>query len=149
MRPLAERALSRVTALAAVVLVAGCSAITDVQGDFFAPILIAGRVTDANRLPIPSAGLRLIVADDSSINAPAMLDTVFTANRDGSFRIHLAPNVDLEGYAASHGGIVRFSLAVIDGTDVVMQPLLFRRRLAGGTWLDDFLIVELRPLPVT
>jgi hypothetical protein len=144
-----------VTALAMLLVVSlsACAALPAVQGDIRAPVLIRGRVVDADRVPITKVGLKLQVypqtigmhADDPQ--PPMVFEATYAANPDGSFEIHLAPTADLARYASENGGFVHFLLSALGpGHDEIMEPLSFRRELGGGTWLDEFLTVELRPL---
>jgi hypothetical protein len=119
---------------------------TTQQGDASAPILVNGRVVDADRAPIPNGVVRLFVTSDAATSEADLFDETYAANADGSFEIRLAPTPALVAFAAGHDGYVHFQLMPVGVP--ASHPLVFRRKLGSGTWLEDVVTVELQPLQV-
>jgi hypothetical protein len=127
----------------------GCGLIPTGQGNPAEPILVTGRVIDADGRPVGGASLELDVRDyAAAVNVGDTVPTVFhrsfSANADGTFALHLAPTPELLAFAAKEGGFVNFNLiALWDGT---AAPWAFTRHLDRQRWADDPPLVELRPI---
>ena len=127
----------------------GCGLLPAGQGNAAEPVLVTGRVFDAEGRPFGGARLDLQVNDyDAAIDVgdvvPIVFRQSFSTNPDGTFELHLAPTPALLAFGAKEGGFVNFNLYALLGTDVA--PWGFTRHLDGQTWADQPEFVELRPL---
>ena len=135
--------------MAAGAFLTGCGLLPGGQGDPSAPVLITGRVLDADGRPVGNVAIEVDVRDcAAAINVGDVVPTVFhqsfTGGPDGSFTLHLAPTPALLAFAAKEGGFFNFSLIAHWGT--VAAPWGFTRDLDGQTWAGDPPLIELRPI---
>ena len=133
-------------------LVAACSYLPGAQGDPNAPVLIRGRVLDADGNGIGGAGLQVMVSDLDNVqvgqNARVVYQERFSAAADGSFAIHLAPNAELVAAAARNNGFVNFDL-IVSAPNRPPWPWAFPRELEAGTWAGEPPSIEAGPDGVT
>ena len=135
--------------MAIVLAAAGCGLIPMGQGDPSAPVVVSGRVFDADAKPVGGATIQLVVNDyGAAVNVGDTVPTVyqqsFSAGPDGTFSLHLAPTPELLAFAAKEGGFVNFDLNASIGTTAARWG--FPRELSGGAWMGDVPFVELRPI---
>ena len=129
-------------------MAAGCGLLTAGEGNPADPVLVTGRVLDADGRPVGGARLELQVSDYASADVGETVQTLFhqtfSARADGTFAIHLAPTPALLAFGEREGGFVNFDLTAIIGSSVA--PWGFPRALQGGAWADEPPFVELRPI---
>ena len=135
--------------LALAPLVVGCGLLPAGQGNPAEPVLVTGRVLDAEGRPFGGARLDHQVNDyRAAINAgdvvPVVFHQTFSTNPDGTFELHLAPTQELLAFGSKEGGSVNFNLYALLGTGVA--PWAFPRELVNGTWGGEPPFVELRPI---
>ena len=142
---------SRILAgLALAAAAVGCGLIPAAQGNPADPVLVSGRVLDAQGRPVAGSRIDVQVYDYSAAlnvgdRVPVVFAQSFQASPDGSFEIHLAPTAVLLAYAQDQGGVINFDIHAFVGTDIA--PSAFSRFVTGGTWADPPLSIDLRPIP--
>ena len=130
-------------------VVVGCGFLPAGQGNPAEPVLVTGRVVDASGRPVAGARLELNVNDyGAAIDVGDVVAVVFqqsfSANADGTFKLHLAPTPALLAFGAKEGGFVNFNLYALSGTTIA--PWGFTRHLDGQAWAGEPEFFELRPL---
>ena len=145
--PSHRRAAGLLVGLSIGLSIAGCGLIGDRQGNPAEPVLVAGRVLDAEGRPVANAAIQLSVSDYSGVNegdaVPTIFHRSFSTGPDGTFAIHLAPTPELLAFAAEEGGFVNFDVVALIGTTPALWG--FPRELVGATWAGDPPLVELSP----
>lgn len=146
--PQAPLGLASVLSLVIASAVMGCGFLSGGQGNPADPVLVTGRVLDADGRPVGGAHLELQVNDYAAADVgeavPLVFHQSFSANVDGTFALHLAPTPALLEFGAKEGGFVNFDLIALVGTTAA--PWGFPRELASGTWAGEPPFVELRPI---
>jgi hypothetical protein len=147
-RSQAPLGLALVLSLAIAPAVMGCGFLSGGQGNPADPVLVTGRVLDADGRPVGGAQLQLQVNDfgaaDVGEAVPVVFHQSFSANADGTFALHLAPTPALLELGAKEGGFVNFDLTALVGTTAA--PWGFPRELSSGTWAGEPPFVELWPI---
>jgi hypothetical protein len=110
----------------------GCNAYLAEEGDLSAPVLVQGRVVDASGGGM--SGARVLVSAEYSVRAGVTetigYEATFSAGRDGTFVVRLAPDPALIEHLGPSGGVVKITLVVFADA----APFTFQRELRNGTW---------------
>lgn len=150
---MADRSVGRAAAASLIGLVVAACGLGPLAGedDPAAPILLTAEVLDVQGGPVPGARLYLQVFDDANAvlgqAEPPMIDAWYTAGGDGTFNVHYEPTPDQRTFARLNGGVVFFSVFVIDPERNRVFPFGMKRELGSDAWAGEPLRVGISPHP--
>jgi hypothetical protein len=127
-----------IACLLAALAIAACGGLPGAQGDPSAPVLVRGRVVDANGSAVAGAAIQLEVFDEAHAQVGQAIPDVFrqtyTSGLDGTFEIHLLPPADLAAFAKANSDYVNFSAIALTADGAFIGPFGFSRQIVLGSW---------------
>jgi hypothetical protein len=162
MSRLGSQAAHVVVAMAVTLAIAACSGASGVTPEPAAwspgfeqvgPVLLRGRVVDANGVAVGGARLQLSVLDHAHSQVgqrvPAVFTRTYAAGIGGLFEIRLAPSADLVTFAKANGNYLNFDLIVIANDGSLIIPTGFTREISGLNWAGGIPVLQISPTGVT